>query len=218
ISADFDVTWGDSADTTLPPVAVLPLLQAELGKRANWTAALPPGRRLNVSVRPQDEAADELVMDPQGTLRFSQRLLPLGLPLDKLGTQKPSDAKQFDLHVASAGLEKKDDVREGFAMAQFQNMDDATKLSRPSFERQVSGLDMGAPGASLDSDHMALRVVRYETILIDGEFRKHQPRVTPSSGLFLHGLKNAAVARRSEEHTSELQSLTNLVCRLLLGK
>ena len=28
----------------------------------------------------------------------------------------------------------------------------------------------------------------------------------------------AAAARRSEEHTSELQSLTNLVCRLLLEK
>src|SRR5437016_14051164 len=28
----------------------------------------------------------------------------------------------------------------------------------------------------------------------------------------------AAEARRSEEHTSELQSLTNLVCRLLLEK
>src|SRR5438093_2816326 len=28
----------------------------------------------------------------------------------------------------------------------------------------------------------------------------------------------AAPARRSEEHTSELQSLTNLVCRLLLEK
>src|SRR5258706_14311208 len=27
-----------------------------------------------------------------------------------------------------------------------------------------------------------------------------------------------ALARRSEEHTSELQSLTNLVCRLLLEK
>src|SRR5437016_11243168 len=28
----------------------------------------------------------------------------------------------------------------------------------------------------------------------------------------------AAVVKRSEEHTSELQSLTNLVCRLLLEK
>src|SRR5437016_7935266 len=31
-------------------------------------------------------------------------------------------------------------------------------------------------------------------------------------------LANLGVATRSEEHTSELQSLTNLVCRLLLEK
>src|SRR5262249_60846513 len=36
---------------------------------------------------------------------------------------------------------------------------------------------------------------------------------------YLQGLVvKAAVERRSEEHTSELQSLTNLVCRLLLEK
>src|SRR5262249_59412190 len=37
----------------------------------------------------------------------------------------------------------------------------------------------------------------------------------------LDSRKNAnspSIARRSEEHTSELQSLTNLVCRLLLQK
>src|SRR5258706_11176867 len=33
----------------------------------------------------------------------------------------------------------------------------------------------------------------------------------------LHNI-NANCGRRSEEHTSELQSLTNLVCRLLLEK
>src|SRR5262249_61813570 len=32
------------------------------------------------------------------------------------------------------------------------------------------------------------------------------------------GTSNALSIRRSEEHTSELQSLTNLVCRLLLEK
>src|SRR5258706_7125446 len=44
---------------------------------------------------------------------------------------------------------------------------------------------------------------------------------------FLYGQQNARIpctrsgnvrSRRSEEHTSELQSLTNLVCRLLLEK
>src|SRR5438093_5386234 len=32
------------------------------------------------------------------------------------------------------------------------------------------------------------------------------------------GRRRAGLARRSEEHTSELQSLTNLLCRLLLEK
>src|SRR5438046_3646024 len=33
-----------------------------------------------------------------------------------------------------------------------------------------------------------------------------------------HGFKGVLTLLRSEEHTSELQSLTNLVCRLLLEK
>src|SRR2546427_2459107 len=33
-----------------------------------------------------------------------------------------------------------------------------------------------------------------------------------------HGLRSAGIGTRSEEHTSELQSQSNLVCRLLLEK
>src|SRR5438046_7693663 len=40
---------------------------------------------------------------------------------------------------------------------------------------------------------------------------RSDPRGRRRQGAFLRG-------RRSEEHTSELQSLTNLVCRLLLEK
>src|SRR5690242_21287576 len=36
--------------------------------------------------------------------------------------------------------------------------------------------------------------------------------------LLLHGGEHAHSSRRSEEHTSELQSHVNLVCRLLLEK
>src|SRR5438093_3316401 len=38
------------------------------------------------------------------------------------------------------------------------------------------------------------------------------------SGAHLPGMSPGSESRRSEEHTSELQSLTNLVCRLLLEK
>src|SRR5437016_11426379 len=43
------------------------------------------------------------------------------------------------------------------------------------------------------------------------------PRIKKFLASF-HGSPNHPIRQRSEEHTSELQSLTNLVCRLLLEK
>src|SRR5258706_9362236 len=40
----------------------------------------------------------------------------------------------------------------------------------------------------------------------------------PDGGILLDRYREAVCGPRSEEHTSELQSLTNLVCRLLLEK
>lgn len=193
ISADFDVTWGDRAETTLPPIAVLPLLQAEFDKKENWTAALPAGRKLMVALRASTEMPNQLVMHPLGSLRVSQRLLPLALALDKFGTQKPSDAKRFELLVSGGGLAKIGDAREKFAMAQFVKMDDATKLSRPSYESGNGGLELSAAGAQMATSHMARRVVRYEIVLIDGEFRHHIPKGILSVGLFAHHLAGSAV-------------------------
>src|SRR5450432_2243129 len=42
--------------------------------------------------------------------------------------------------------------------------------------------------------------------------------VIPSRALCWQGQSSPAAARRSEEHTSELQSRSDLVCRLLLEK
>src|SRR2546430_6586240 len=44
------------------------------------------------------------------------------------------------------------------------------------------------------------------------------PEVAPDLGDHLLGQLGAGVVHRSEEHTSELQSQSNLVCRLLLEK
>src|SRR5436309_10153858 len=48
-------------------------------------------------------------------------------------------------------------------------------------------------------------------------FRSFRARGAERDVLLLH-LGRTAVCRRSEEHTSELQSRENLVCRLLLEK
>src|SRR5690606_40089446 len=45
-----------------------------------------------------------------------------------------------------------------------------------------------------------------------------QTYVAPMAGLLLRIAFPAIISKRSEEHTSELQSRENLVCRLLLEK
>src|SRR5206468_10058339 len=49
---------------------------------------------------------------------------------------------------------------------------------------------------------------RCEVVLIQGGLRKNQ----------IAGVDGISIIRRSEEHTSELQSRSDLVCRLLLEK
>src|SRR5437016_8639085 len=48
-------------------------------------------------------------------------------------------------------------------------------------------------------------------------FRSHAQHIDPAD-IPRFGLLGVIASMRSEEHTSELQSLTNLVCRLLLEK
>src|SRR2546427_7329123 len=47
---------------------------------------------------------------------------------------------------------------------------------------------------------------------------RHAPRRGAAPPRALGGVERRGGRRRSEEHTSELQSQPNLVCRLLLGK
>jgi hypothetical protein len=172
------------------------LLKAEFEKLENWKALLPAGNNILVSLRTIDAAA-ELVLHPVGTLQVSQRYVPLGLTLDKVGTQKPSDAKIFT--VSATGLNKKNDVQEAFAMAQFQDMDNATKLSRPSFEKEPGGLELSVAGHSVATGKAVKRIVRYELIIIDTNYKRFLHRFFNffSAALFNHFLKGNAVAKSS---------------------
>ncbi len=88
VDVNIDFTWGDSRDTTLPPVQAMPIISGELGKLTNWKAQLPNGSNLLVSLRQLDPAEAALVLHPVGSLQVSQRSIPLDLHLDKVGSQK----------------------------------------------------------------------------------------------------------------------------------
>ena len=171
-----DVTFGESRNTTLPPVEVMPILTGELGKQSNWKAQLPSGSHLLVSLRALSPTESDLVLHPVGTLQVSQRAIPLELTLARVGSQKPSDANRFKLAVASAGMSKTGQLQEQFAPAQFEEADDATKLSEPAFSPQDSGLELAPNGDLYASGTAITRVVRYELTIVDGTLAPKRQR------------------------------------------
>ncbi|MFJ2831039.1 DUF6603 domain-containing protein [Streptomyces sp. NPDC087263] len=168
ISADFDIGWGEDHNTTLPPVEVLPLLAAEVAKTEGWQTRLPTGgTNPLVNLRPLPDT-DQLVLHPLGTLFVRQRSIPLGVRVDRVGSQKPSDGKRFTIAPdPDSGLVQLSVPDEKFAMAQFQDMDDAAKLSKPAYEDQDAGLELSAQLEALSSPRVVRRSARYETHVFD---------------------------------------------------
>ncbi|HYJ82327.1 MAG TPA: DUF6603 domain-containing protein, partial [Allosphingosinicella sp.] len=205
VDVDFSHTWGEAENTTLPPVAVMPMLKAEFEKIDNWTAQLPKGNRLLVALH--DISADGLVLHPAGSLRISQRAVPLGLSIDKLGSQRPSDANRFTI-AASGGFATRDKTREAFAMGQFKDMSDSEKLGASDYEQEEAGLELAPAGQQTRSSLAVRRVARYEQVIIDNNLKPILLKfVGIVADLFTHFLGRNAAAQSplSQATASKLQ-------------
>ena len=199
ISVDFDITWGEADNPTLPAIPAIPILVGEMNKPDNWRAELPANVNLLVTLRKLDDDAAKLVLHPIGMLRISQRTLPLGINVDKVGNSPISDAHLFSVSVVSAELVISSPApQEKFAIAQFQNLSDADKLSRPSFQDLPGGVELAVAGRQLGSGKIVKRVVRYEVKIMDGDDKYHSFRWFKNIGtLFFHWLDGAAITRNS---------------------
>ena len=195
ISADFDISWGDKEDTTLPDIDVVPLLETEFNKIECWRAELPKGSQLLVSLRKIGEA-EGLVLHPLGTLVVSQRAVPLDLDIAKVGSRKVHDAKHLNVASGTAGLGKKGDRKEQFAMAQFLDLKNEEKLSRKAYELYNGGLELSVEGRQIASSRAVRRIVRYEMSVIDSKYKRQFRRFFEyTTALFRHFLRGNASAK-----------------------
>jgi hypothetical protein len=190
IDVDFDKTWGEERNTRLPPIEVLPTWLEEIGRRESWKAVLPATGDLLVTLRKLDEAAELLVLHPAGAFVVAQKMLPLGLTLDRVGSQVPSDVRKIAITRARSGTEELelDDELDSFAPAQFKDMDDAARLSSPAFQKMPAGVRIRS-GAGLAVGDLVKRKLEYELTVIDKEPQQPLPR-----GKF-HGIPGALVDR-----------------------
>jgi hypothetical protein len=218
IDVPIDITWGDSRDTQLPPIAVVPILQAELSKADNWRALPPSATQRLVTLRALDEQEAELVLHPSGVLRFSQRALPLEITLDKVGNQKPSDANRLALTVTGGSLVKRADASELFAPAQFQSFTDAERLSRPAFTAQHSGLELSASGADLRCGRLVKRVVRYEEVILDTNFKRLSKPYKPFNLVLFQLFLGGGAASRASISQAVASKLAPFSDRITVGE
>ncbi len=209
INVSFDITWGEAPDTTLPTIDILPKFIDELNKLDQWKANPPRSSNLLVSLRKIDEADGTLVLHPAGTLVISQKLLPLNLLVDKIGNQPAGDVRMIRISSASCNgfplnVAKHEEL---FARAQYKNMDDAEKLSLPSFQRMESGVELTTGQASAQTGTMVMRSIEYETLILDKDPSTYALLYKPSGiimGVFgeSSSVKKSALSMKSK---SQLQ-------------
>ena len=173
----FNKTFGESRNTTLPDVAVVPLLKDAFEADDNWESELPPQRHRLESIR--EELPGQLLVHPVGTLKVSQKVAPLKVRIDRVGSQRPSDAREFQITEVQPDVSP-EVVQEAFAPAQFFDMSDEQKLTSASFKQFESGVRIG-DAQRLHTGYAAAREVKYELKYIDSQ--RDQAVVQPR-GLF----------------------------------
>jgi uncharacterized protein DUF6603 len=225
ISVPFQHTWGSNQDTRLDPIEVMQLADAEFKALSNWEAKIPVASNLNVSLRKLDETeTDRLVLHPLGKLRISERKVPINFKLDKVGNKKPKDVNRLKVSATlsgSTGLSI-DTVKDRFAIGQFRDLDASAQLSSPAFEPLDSGIEIGVAGAALKTSRAVRRVIRYETIIIDNNFKRHVKRffgflsvgyAALNELLFIHFLAGSAVTKspQSQHQKKRLQPFDEVI-------
>ena len=153
---------------------------------------------LLVSLRKLDLPGDTLVLHPLGTLEVSQNAMPLGITLDRVGAQQPSDANRFALDVAVGGLTQAARRAPRLRARAVPQPDDAQKLVRAGVPgRRSSGIELGVGGAELRTGHAVKRSLRYEVTTIDTLYRRFVRRFARARRrvLFAHFVKGAAIAQ-----------------------
>jgi hypothetical protein len=167
VSFDFDISWGDDHQATLPPVDALAPLLAALADPGNWSAALPGGAEQAVSLAAAPPSDDAIVVHPLGRLAVHEHVAPLNVTISRFGSGVPAGWNHFE--IADVNLNGKvaptEVVQDRFARGQFFEMPDEDKLSKPSFEMMDAGVRVGLDNGV--QGHVSQLQVHYETKIVD---------------------------------------------------
>jgi hypothetical protein len=167
VGVSFSQSWGLSAPAEQPStIDVGALLGTALADPRNWNSQLPAGLASLVTTR-QVEDPTAIFAHPLALLEVHEQVVPLGLAITRFGEAVPSGVTTFSITDFRVGSQTTaySAVEDDFAPAQFFDLSDAEKLSRPSFERHDAGAIMS--GNLVTNGSLVPKTINYETSFID---------------------------------------------------
>ena len=125
-------------------------LTTALSDPRSWQTGPPAGQGV-VKVREQEQPPP--AVHPLGSLTVRQHAVPLGQRVERYGPDLLQTACRYDITgtTLAGRAAQSASVTDYFAPAQFLTMDDADKLSAPSFEQMTAGVTLGSTGLTLPS-------------------------------------------------------------------
>jgi uncharacterized protein DUF6603 len=192
IKIRFDKSWGKRKRISLPEVDPTVQLLNAFKDSGNWAGILPEESQMAVSLRTSEEETNGIVVHPMGRLEIRQRVLPLGVTLEKFGNAPVTGPGTYTIDDVKTGIEPNGfvslnllPVKDYFARGQFENLSNAKKISSPSFEKFDAGVRAGS--GNIVFEHPVSYTLEYETEVID------ENRVT-------HTLKRSKLPWRMGKH------------------
>lgn len=175
IDKSFDESWGSPDEATITQTNVVALLTTEMNRKENWTAQLPTGNDAFVTLAPQPGSTATFA-HPLGRFVFSQRVVPLGMTLQKFGDGRVAGANRFDVTALTVGgvaqgVAQRVPVREHFGRAQFLDMTEEERMTRPSFEEMDAGVEFSSSAFTVSANPIGTDM-EYETAYLDVDPRR----------------------------------------------
>lgn len=194
IKVHFDEEWGDKSSIEYPKIAVLPKAMEALQLDNNWTTELPINRSTLVGVRDIPSAPGTIVLQPFGSFKVSQTIVPIAQVLEKFGDNIPADIKKVDITQVKIGnsIVSGEYPGEAFAPAMFKKLDNKQKLSAPSYENMKSGVKVTETD-EITVISRANRKVEYEVHVSDFDPTPETPLFTFDQSLFKMMIKGGAI-------------------------
>jgi hypothetical protein len=145
---------------------LLDQLRSALALPESWRVGSGGGH--DVVFAGEELSGDELVVTPDGTLGVSQRVVPLGLTIDKGEPwQIVGGYDRFDLEADVPGLAGTGSLMEWFVVSSYKALSPRERLSAPSFDLLKAGIEFG--GGEPTAGDARTGTLEYEQILRDPE-------------------------------------------------